>query len=259
MDNCPIKVGIKFLMSKKVSVRVVSLGDQRQPIDFSYLRAWSSELFEIVECSTVENQPDAAGGDWEYLDSQLESVVPTSTSCDLTLIIVAAPLEANYYVRRLSQNRAAVSLYEMSSILVSNNFKIESFLLQRVYALAIYLLVGDMKLPQHGDLSLSHHAIRGCLFDMNANKGDIVFSMHKPTLCAACQSKIGTTPLPQGFLSTICAELKAIRRPLYFRIAEWGKAHPILALTAAAFASLLINVLSNSMFEKLKRIWPLIA
>jgi hypothetical protein len=246
-------------MANKLSVHVVSLGDQRQPISFPYLKNWKSDIFEVVECSTLDNVPDADGGAWEYPDTQLESLVCPSSKFDLTLIIVAAPVQSNFYSRRLSRNRAVISLHEMSAILTASNIRIEDFLIQRLYALSIYFQISNGALPTSSGASLSHHAIRTCLFDMNANKSDIIYSMHRPTLCPACQAAISQKPLPTGFIERICKELKKIRRPRYYLIADWVKCHPFLAIVVTAFASLFLNVLSNAIFEKLKRCWSFIA
>jgi hypothetical protein len=242
-------------MANILSVHIVSLGDQRQPINFGYLKSWRSDVFEIVECSTMDNVPDANSAAWEYPDSQLNSLVPASVDFDLTLIVVAAPLEGNFYSRRLTQRSAVVSLYEMSAILAANNLKTEDFLIQRLYALSIYFRAGVGSSPTAVAASLAHHAVRGCLFDMNANKSDIIFSMNRPTLCGACQTKIGNVALPSEFLSNVCVELKRIHRPKFYVLAEWVRSHPILALFLTALASLFINLLSNSIFEKLKRVF----
>lgn len=246
-------------MHQEARVRIVSLGDQRQPIDFEYLRSWSSEFFQITDCQVISNQPDADGRNWEYPDTQLEKLVPSSSDFYLTVLVVAAPLQGNYYVRRLSENRAVVSLYEIGSVLATNNFTVEDFLIQRTYALIVYLRMNRGTLPSRHELSLSHHAVRGCLFDMNSHKPDVVFSMHKPSLCTACQAEMAKRALDESFLPSLAKELNRIRKPIYFRIADWVKAHPVIALTITALASLTINLISNSVFEKLKRIWPMLA
>lgn len=102
----------------------------------------------------------------------------------------------------------------------------------------------------------AHDDVRGCLFDMNASKLDIIFSMHKPTLCPECSNRLHSKQIDPSFLPTLRKELRRIRKPLYFRVAEWVQVHPLWALTVTAAFGVFLNFAASIIFEKAKYILP---
>jgi len=62
-----------------------------------------------------------------------------------------------------------------------------------------------------GYATWAHDDIRTCLFDMNMDKNDIVFSLHKPQLCTQCTARSQRYQLPNGFLETLKNELKKFK------------------------------------------------
>ena len=170
--------------------------------------------------------------------------------------LVSAPLDRNFYSRRLGKNVVVLSIHEMAHILNAGNFRIEHFLLRNIYQIAIYFHALSGLIPDSNSLSWSHHDIRGCLFDMNSQKSDILYSMHQPKLCDACRTRVGQHQVDPALLSTLEGELRKLRRKLFYRVVDWVKTHPISSLLITAAFGISLNVIASIIFEKAKRIWP---
>jgi hypothetical protein len=240
----------------RVNCAKVGLGHQKEFIDIRYLCKWHSRIISITHSAAISFTPNAKGNSWEYPDAQLRKLVNPIEGADLTVAIVSAPIERNYYSRRLGNNVVVYSIHEMAHILRSANFQIEHFILRNIYQIAIYYHVLNGVIPESDSVSWSHHDIRGCLFDMNAQKSDILYSMHQPKLCDACRTRIGQQQVDPNLLSTLDTELPRLRRKLFFQIVDWVKMHPIYSLLLTAAFGITLNILASIIFEKAKRIWP---
>jgi hypothetical protein len=167
---------------KKVSVSIVFLGNTRDRIDIPLLNRWKSKLFSIIRMSSTETIPNSAGPSWEYTKEQLSKIIKADPGSDLTIGIINAPIESNYYMRRLGNNVTVLSLFEMTEILAENNYRIETYILRNIYELLALYYGNDHTIPD-SSFTWAHEDIRGCLFDMNAHKVNIIYSMNKPILC----------------------------------------------------------------------------
>ncbi|CAA7626076.1 hypothetical protein [Magnetospirillum sp. UT-4] len=242
---------------RKLVVSIVPLGSLKHSVNMQGLEKWPSKLFTIRHGASVNHLPDAAGNNWEYTKVQLNNIVRHDEQSDITLALINAKLEGNYYIRTLSRNIAVISLYEMADIVLSANLTIENFILRNTYELATIYEADGHSLDNA--YTWPHDDIRGCLYDMNANKYDIIFSMHRPSLCGNCRSKIQSMQVRSGFLPAIDAELRLIKKTLYFRINEWIKSHPLYALAIAAASATSINLIASVIFESVKRFIPWIS
>lgn len=221
----------------------------------SYLEGWPSQIIKLSHGSSVGHLPDAEGENWEYTCDQLRSLVHADSNANFTVALISAPLEDNYYMRRLGDKVAVLSLFEMAEIVRFSDFKVEDYILRNIYELAVLYAANDALIPSDAH-SWAHDDVRGCLFDMNANKSDIVFSLHQPKLCDACKARTLSKQVDPGFLPALTNELQKIKKALYFRMAEWVKAHPILALIVTAIFAILLNLGASIIFEKAKRLFP---
>jgi DNA-directed RNA polymerase subunit RPC12/RpoP len=229
----------------KIKITLISLGNTKFPVSFLELESWKSALFDIQHGASVGQLPDAEGDEWQYTDGQLSELVHPEQGADFAIGIINAPLEDNYYLRRLSDKVAVLSLYEMADIVRYSEFTIEQYILRNVYELAV-LFAANRKLIPPDYTTWAHDEVRGCLFDMNSSKTDIVFSMHRPTLCPACSSRVLSKQVPAMLIPALQKELPRIQKPLFARMSEWVKQHPLLALLITAL-------------EKAKRVWPWLA
>jgi hypothetical protein len=241
----------------RTRIAVVQLGQLRLPVDVRALESWSSALLQLRCTAGVGHLPNAEGDEWQYTDGQLAMLLQEEDEADLTLGLIDAPLEDNYYLRRLSERTAVLSFYQMADIAQKAGCGMEQYVLRNAYELTVLSVASGSLLPHDAD-TWAHDETRGCLFDMNASKYSIVHSLDRPNLCEQCRARVSRARLPQGFLQRLERELRLVRRPLYERLSSWVRSHPILALSAAAGGSILLNVTASVLFEVVRaRIgWP---
>src|SRR3970040_1255878 len=104
-------------------------------------------------------------------------------------------------MRRLDDHVAVLSLYEMAEIVRYSGFSLEQFILRNAYELVV-LFIGNGKLIPTNYATWAHDEVRGCLFDMNSSKPDIIFSMDRPVLCPACKTRLSSKQIPADLIPT---------------------------------------------------------
>ncbi|MBY0454905.1 MAG: hypothetical protein K2Q11_08515 [Burkholderiaceae bacterium] len=238
----------------QLKISIVSLGSLKYPINMTYLEGWKSRIINVSHGASIAHLPDADGSNWEYTREQLSGLIKDDGNYNFIIGLISAPLEHNYYMHRLGDKIAVLSLFEMAEIVRLYDFTIENYMLRNIYELAVLYKVNSTLIPS--DMySWAHDDVRGCLFDMNANKSDIVFSLHQPKICHACNARILSNQVDAEFLPELSKDLKKLKKSLYFLMAEWVKLHPVLALIMAALSATSINLISSIIFEKSKAIF----
>jgi hypothetical protein len=241
-----------------INISLLTLGNLKHAVDMSHLESWKSDLFKLTHSNVVDQLANAAGPNWEYPTQQLRNLIRPAPHSDVTIALTNARLEDNYYMRPLDGSAAVISLYEMAEILRAENFPIENFILRCVYEIVVvFEACGGV--PAQEVYSWPHDEVRGCLFDMNANKPDIVHSMHRPKLCDGCQGRVRSNPVSTHFLPTLHRELARIRKPRYFQITDWVRAHPLCALAITAASAIVLNVIASIVFESVRHAMPWLA
>ena len=235
----------------KVRIALVSAGSQKYPVDVSLLERRPSDLMTIRHAASIGHLPDATGSDWHYPDAQLGGLIQRESDSDITVALINAPLENNYYMRRLGNNVVVLSLYEMAEIIRAAHFTIEDYIVRNLYEILVLFVAENRTIPLSAH-TWAHDEVRGCLFDISAYKPDIVFSMHRPTLCHSCRNRVLENQVDHHFLPLLEKELRGLQKALFFRIEDWVKDHPLLALTCAAAASIILNLIASVLFEGAK-------
>lgn len=239
-----------------IKINLVLLGNLKYPIDVAILEAWKSKIVKIQHAASVGHLPDAGGDSWVYTDEQLTELLSVEgNNSDCTLGLINARLEGNYYLRRLGDRVAVLSLHEMAEIVRYSDFTIEQYILRTAYELAVLFIANGRHIPTEYTI-WAHDEVRGCLFDMNANKPDIIFSLHRPNLCQACKTRVSSKQVPAALIPTLEQELTRIQKTLYVRMTEWVKSHPVAAVFITASLSVVINLISSVLFEKAKSTFP---
>jgi len=236
---------------KRIRIKLVTLGNLKYPVKFSLVENWKSNVFDAQHVDQIQALPNAQGRDWSYPDAQLTDLIRPDDGYDFTVGVINAPLEYNYYLRRLNNNVCVLSLFETADILRYSNLTIEDFLIRNLYEICSFYLEGGRKIPDSAH-SPSHDETRGCLFDMNANKADIVFSTERPSICGPCKTRIMSAQIAKDFLPSVEKELSNIRKALYYRMAAFVKTHPIYALAITTLSALLLNIVANYVYDYLK-------
>jgi hypothetical protein len=143
----------------------------------------------------------------------------------------------------------------MREIVELAEHKIEHFILRCVYTILVAYIQCDQRLDMPNAIGLSHDEVRGCLFDLNLNKTDVLYSLDPPRLCSSCKERVSERQLDADFLSRLDSEMGRIRKGLFYRASGWVKIHPLIALLITATFALILNLASNALYDFAKYDW----
>jgi hypothetical protein len=234
-------------MMNKTQISVVTIGHMPNAFDKRKIKAWNSTLFTIV--GDIENYSltqDSDGDDWEFTDEKLEKILPEQFQGSFLIAIVNIPLELNWYSRRLSENRIVFTFHEIKDILRSSNIPLENAILRVLYAYTFLFKRSGNRIPLNDEeTNFTHDETRGCLFDMNGIKTDIVYSLHKPIICPDCVERLRKEKLSNDTISKAQKEIAKIKKPLFYRIVSFIEKHPIWTLLISAFATVVLGAIGS--------------
>lgn len=244
---------------EKLRISVAVIGHIPAEFDKRKIVSWKSELFSIL--GTIESYSFTKASDgpnWEFSDKALEEIVPTRFSGDFLVALVNVPLEDNWYSRRLSNNRIIFTFYELKQILDFSNVPLENVVLRILYAYTLYYKRNGGRIRVDGELiNFTHDDTRGCLFDMNGVKTDIIYSCHEPIVCPGCAEGLKRDKVSAETIARAQKEIQRIRKPLYYRIAGFIKRHPIWSLVISAVSATAFGTigsyLATLIYETLNR------
>lgn len=233
----------------KVKIKLITLGQLPVDLDKTKLTKWKSEVFEIVgqiDNYTIINNAD--GLSWEFSDDNIKEQLPKKFDGDFLIAMTHVPLENNYYARRFTNNRICMTFYQMADILILSNIPIENLVYRLLYSYTlIYERLGK-RIPSRNEVtSFTHDETRGCLFDMNGIKGDIVHSTHIPVICDSCIQKLTNERVPTNTINEIKKELKKIRKGTYYRFSDFIKKYPICALIVSIVIAIIIGIIGSTL------------
>lgn len=235
----------------KLKVKIGIIG--YLPFDFNrkLIEKWKSNVFEVVdEIEEYHINNDSDTSTWGYSDDMLNKELPSNYDGDFFIGITYVPIEDNYYARRLESNRIVLSYFEMYQILKEDNIPMENLLLRVIYAYSLVYLRNENKLPtQINWLGFTHDDTRGCLFDMNGNKTDVIFSLDSPKICDDCTSRIRNEKVSDNCTSQIKKEIKRIKKKQFFKIVLFIKKRPILSLILSAIFGIVLSLIATIIYE----------
>jgi hypothetical protein len=242
----------------KVSVAVVTIGHMPPDFDREKIGRWKSSTFEIVDrIESYSLTCDSDGSDWEYTDKTLEKVLPKGVDGGFLLAIVNVPIESNWYSRRLSENRVIFSFHEIREILRSSNIPLENVIYKILYGYTLlYKRSGDRIPTNVEQIDFTHDETRGCIFDMNPLKSDIVYSCHKPIICDDCVERLKREKVSAEMIAICQKEINRIQKTMFYRMSDFIKLHPMWSLIISATAAVLLgalgSVLGSFIYEAIK-------
>lgn len=231
----------------KVKIKLIILGQLPVDLDKIKLTKWKSDVFELVgqiDNYTITNNAD--GLSWEFSDSNIETQLPDTFEGDFLIAMTHVPLEDNYYARRFTNNRICMTFYEMADILNLSNIPIENLVYRLLYSYSLIFKRHGNRIPSRDEITtFTHDETRGCLFDMNGIKSDVVYSTNKPILCDSCVQKLTTERVPTNTINKVKEELKLIKKGMYYRLADLIKKYPIYTLVLSTISALVIGFLGS--------------
>ena len=235
-----------------MKIQLVKIGQIKARIDYSSIEVWISAFFEISGMSEVPQiGVDHFGDGYIFPNTKLKEFLTHNPKYDLTVGITDQPIEGNFYMHRLDAHTAVISLHEIKDILRLENIPVENFILRCLYEMVVFFYEGGGAVDDMVYL-LPHDETRGCLFDMNVFKDDIIFSSVRPTICSACETRLNAKALPPKFVSIIKKEIKKLDKRLYYRIVDFTKIHPLVSISITAGFAVILNLLANFIYDVLK-------
>lgn len=228
---------------EKVKIKLITIGHLPLHVNLNQVSAWQSDVFELVDgIDNLVLRHNSDGPDWEFSDELLRSQLPENTA-DFLLAIVNVPIEARWYSRRLGNNRAVFTFNQIREYLAWDNIPLENAILRVLYAYTLVYLRSGKKIPDYDSApSFTHDETRGCLFDMNGIKSDLVESCNKPVVCSECEERLKTERIPTQTIETVQKEIRKIRKRLYYRAFDFIKAKPLISLAISSVFAMLLGI-----------------
>ncbi|KRG66354.1 hypothetical protein ABB27_13960 [Stenotrophomonas terrae] len=231
----------------KCKVQLAIVGHPPPDFDARELASWNSNVFEIS--SVIESfqlNEDAAGDDWEFSDVQFENAVRRDPTCDFLVMFVTVKLECNWYLRRLSDNRIVFTFYEMDHIVRHHRLPLKNLSLRVLYAAVLVFRRYGSRIPVASEsTNYAHDETRGCLFDMNANKMDVVASLHRPCVCERCCSQLKEAKVSNELIESVKKEIRKVQKPLADRIIDFVRAHTIFSIFVSVLSALVLGITAS--------------
>ena len=231
----------------KTTISVATIGHMPSEFDKTKIKSWKSDIFSIV--GDVENYSltnDSDGYSWEFTDTNLEQLLPEKFSGDFLIAIVNVPLELNWYSRRLSENRVVFTYHEIKEILNHFNIPLENVLFRLFYAYTFLYKRSGERIPLNEEATnFTHDETRGCIFDMNGIKTDIVYSLHEPIICSDCIERLRNEKISNETIEKAKKEILGIKKPLFYRIISFVKKHPIWSMFISAITAIILGAIGS--------------
>ncbi len=231
----------------KLKISVAIIGYMPREFDEQEIKNWKSDIFSIV--GEIENYSLNINSDtdgWVFSDSSLEKQLPNQFEGDFLISIVNVPLEQNYYSRRLSNNRVVFTFHEMKEILHYSNIPLKNIILRLLYAYTFLYKRSRERIPLNEETTnFTHDETRGCLFDMNGIKTDVVYSCHEPIICPNCIERLRNEKVSNEIINSAQNEIIRIKKPLSFRILSFVKKHPIWSLIISAISAIILGAIGS--------------
>ncbi|PHZ21489.1 hypothetical protein [Yersinia massiliensis] len=231
----------------KIKIKIVVLGNLPHRFDIHKIKQWNSNLFEIseeIDYHSLTCNSDTDG--WAYSDNVIANQLPSFCDADFLVALTNVPLEDNWYSRRLKDNKVSFTFHEIKDLLVYNNIPLENVVLRILYAYSFGYMMSGNKIPSYDDTpGFTHDETRGCLYDMNGIKFDLVESCDNPIICKDCRHNLSIKKVPLNLIDDVRKELKKIRKTRYYRWADFIKVHPIISLTISLLSVVCLGILSS--------------
>lgn len=243
----------------KIKIQIAILGENQPNLSIDKIKSWKSEIFEIYGVvESFQLNCDAEGDGWEYLDDQISNLIERSAQADFLLIITGVRLQQDWYLRRLSDNRLVMTFHDMNQILSYYGLPQKNLLLRVLYAATLVYKRYKSRIPPASEQTdYAHDETRRCIFDMNSNKTDVVYSLHQPRICEPCRAKLRSNGVSNELIIAAAKELRKVKKPLADRILALVREHPIASIAISLGSALVVGIagslIASFIFDVIKR------
>lgn len=234
-----------------VDIEIVKIGHLPFDLDLDKITGWRSKIFRVskeVKSFGFDLNADLDG--WAYSDSAILSRFPAGGDFSFRIAIVNFPLQDNWYSRRLDDNKIVFSFHEIKDFLQSRNIPLENAILRVLYAYSLLYRRSNNRIPRlYERAAFTHDGTRGCLFDMNGIKSELVESCDRPIICSDCQTSLKRDKVSIDDVEKVKNEILKIKKPLYYRLLDFARGHPIVAILLSSMLAIFLNVSSSYIYD----------
>ncbi|HID9469255.1 TPA: hypothetical protein ACXI1T_001963 [Serratia liquefaciens] len=231
----------------KLKIKIITLGYIPARFSIKKVQNWKSKLFEISSIDyhnlNCDSDIDYA---WAYSDNLIAQQIPDIGDANFLVILTNVPLEDNWYSRRLGNNKIIFTFHEIKDYLLYDNIPLENVVYRILYAYSLVYMRSGRRIPDYGETpGFTHDETKGCLFDMNGIKSDLIESCNKPIVCRECEHALTNGMVPKNVIDKARSELKMIKKTLYYRWLDFIKVHPIISLTISSLTVIFLGVIGS--------------
>jgi len=230
-----------------IKIKLITIGHLPADFNLKKLTKWYSSSFKIAD--NIENYAlrcDSDGENWEFSDILIKNQLPEISDNNFLIAIVNVPIEQNWYSRRLGNNQIVFTFYQIAEILRCSNIPLENVVYRLLYAYTLLYKRAGNKIPDFGEAeSFTHDETRGCLFDMNGNKIDLVYSCHTPIICEECKERLRNEKVSDTLITSVQKEIKNIKKNLYYILLDSIKKHPVIAILITSSFTLVLGIIGS--------------
>jgi hypothetical protein len=239
---------------KKLNIKLVLVGHLRNSLDLPKLRRFNSRFFRITEVERIDTLPNPQKDDGfldvVYSRDEITRLMNPVNGSDLIVGIINYRFDDNFYLHRTGKNKACISIADIDRLLIAHNISLENFILKNIFEMVVFVnTLGELNTDKVYDFV--HQDTRGCLFDLNGDKLDVVHNTEHPKICDSCKAMINSKSVPDNFTKQLESELQRIRKPYVCSIELFIKKYPLFSLLVTFLFGILINIISNMIWKLL--------
>lgn len=242
----------------KIRIKIVELGNLKIKIDKQKLRKFKSDFFKIDSFEAIEILPIRPFNENNlgiaYSPNNFKEILEKKNFDGIIVGLFNYRFRDNFYMHRINENSMAVSLFDLKEILIPANIGLESFIIKCIYEAVCFYKAGGNSVSNE-IYQFVHSDTRGCLFDLNGDRRDIIYNTEKPIICDECKSKLKQAQFPEFFLIKFEKELKRIDKNFLMKVELFIRRYPLFSFIMAIVGSVFLNVLSGFFQDWLKKVF----
>lgn len=237
-------------------IKLIIIGHSDRIVNFDFIKKYKSKFFNFSDIERINNLPNPQKDDG-YLDivytkEEIQLIMKDIEFDGLCIAIMNYGFDDNFYMHRMGTNKVCISVFGLENILSEKTISIENFIIKNTYQTFIFYKILK-NLTTDEVYNFTHKDTRGCIFDLNGDKRDIIYNTEKPIICDECKGKISKKSIPKNFLENIQKELSRIDKPLIKKIENFISKYPLFSVLVTFLFSTFINLFSNWLWELLKK------
>lgn len=234
-----------------IKLNIIRLGHIHQPINWKKIESFQSNIFKVDDVTEIPSLSLESNDPWyQYSDDVLREEIAgklEENKSTINVLVTKVKLENNWYVRVLNKNTVVVSLYEVSDYLSAANILIENFIIKVM--IKVSLIQQIYKELSTSAYDLAHEETRGCLFDMNNFKYEVIHNTNKVSFCSQCSALLDTKNLPRGFKKDTEKDLGKLKKEFFYVLSDFVKTHPLLSVFLTGLFGIIVNTISSLLYD----------